>query len=295
MLDFSRAGAFAKMHSLGNNFVVVDARSGDLGDRYALDRYAPDHCAFARAVCHLDLGLAADGLVLLESSERCDFKMLYYNRDGSRAVCGNGLRCLARFVHEQILTGERPTQISFEIDSGTAIAEFLSLYDQIRLDMGSPVFNCADIPVLPLEDCMSVGLEVDSQTLSAAVVGMGNPHCIVFVDSLSRVDVDRLGPLIERHPLFPEKTNVEFVQVRSSTSADMKVWERGVGRTASCATGACAVAAAGISKGYLKSPFSLGLKYGSCELSWSGGDSGVLVTAPSELICCGILGYLPRL
>jgi diaminopimelate epimerase len=232
---------FWKYHGLGNDFILIDTNSIDFA-------WTPE---LAQAVCDRHRGIGADGVMLVSSSENADFRMVIYNADGSRPeMCGNGLRCFVRYLFEQGFTAARA--FSVETDRGVLACEVLgegNAIERIRVEMGAPILECAAIPMTGEPGrCLDEPLTCDGDTLSVSAVSMGNPHLITF-DWTDEQQV-RLAPLLEAHPRFPNKTNVEFVRVvdREATVPvlDVIVYERGCGYTDACGTGACAVAVAAI-------------------------------------------------
>src|SRR5512145_1225824 len=227
---------FAKLHGTANDFIYVDARAGLPGDPAAL----------APRLCDRRRGIGADGLILLLPSERADCRMVIYNADGSRPeMCGNGIRGLAKFVHDRGLVRADPLRV--ETDAGVMTLT-TTLRDgrvaTVTVDMGTPVWEGRDIPVAADGPVVERPLEVDGRTWTVTCVSMGNPHCVVFVDGVADLPLETLGPRFEHHPFFPRRVNTEFVQVEDRRRLTMRVWERGAGETMACGTGACAVAVA---------------------------------------------------
>lgn len=271
---------FIKMHGLGNDFVIMNFMMGE-PDR--------DWAAEARQICDRHFGVGADGLVLLLPSDEADFRMRIFNPDGSEAeMCGNAIRCVTRYVYERGLVSD--AVVTVETGAGILVPELVwgDLDDEngllVRVDMGNPVLAPAEIPV------KAEGNQAVRQTLSAAgeditftAVSMGNPHCVIFVPELDKVDFYKLGPAIETHPLFPRKTNVEFVQVVNPGEVKVRVWERGAGETLACGTGACAVGVAGALNGLTERKVSVYLPGGKLDIEWA--DNGrVFMTGPAEAV-----------
>jgi diaminopimelate epimerase len=228
---------FHKLHGTANDFVVVDGREAD-------DR---PWAEIATRVADRRRGVGADGLLVLEESERSDFRMRYHNADGSQAeMCGNGIRCLAKFVLDTGVTDRR--QLTWETLAGPVQTDVLAhdgALAQVRVDMGAPRFKPPEIPV------RSDGKEVREQYfhvgggfVALTCVSMGNPHAVTLVDSVDGYPLSEIGPLVEHHEDFPERTNFEIVEFLDPGHIRMRVWERGVGETLSCGTGACAAAIA---------------------------------------------------
>lgn len=226
-----------KMEGLGNDFVIIE----DLDDQVAGARPYPD---LAIELCDRHFGIGADGLILILPSDDHDFKFRIFNSDGSSAqMCGNGMRCVAKFAYENKII--QTTSMRADTLAGTVIPEVIldenGRVQGVRVDMGAPVLHCPDIPFIcdksPAKD---EPLAVGDETYPVTTVSMGNPHAVIFVDDLDQIHLKTIGPVIETHDRFPEKTNVEFIEVVSRDELKMKVWERGAGITLACGTGACA-------------------------------------------------------
>ncbi len=229
---------FSKLNGQGNDFVIIDDTSSSIN--LSKDQIAK--------ICHRNFGIGADGLILVRKSTDADFKMDYYNQDGSVAeMCGNGIRCMARFVHDGNLS--RKKELSIETLAGVKRI-FLNLdnnnVEDIRVDMGLPDFKPENIPVdITAKAVLNYRIKINSNIFYINCVSMGNPHCVILInkgEKLSDIDLDKLGPELENHPIFPRKTNAEFVNIKNDNEVSMRVWERGVGETLACGTGACAAA-----------------------------------------------------
>ncbi len=231
-----RDGEFAKYHGLGNDYLVID------GARFGA-RLTPKR---VRALCERNRGPGADGIVELVPSRRADFGLHIHNPDGSRAEkSGNGLRIFARALYDLGYT--RRTQLRLETPGGIVEAELVlrgGAIDQIRVEMGRARFASPEIPVAgPAREVLDEPLQIGAEVLQISCVSVGNPHCVVFVPELSRKELLRLGPQLERHPLFPQRINVQLARVVSRRTIDVLVWERGAGETQASGTSSCAVAA----------------------------------------------------
>jgi len=229
---------FSKLNGQGNDFVIIDDTSSSIN--LSKDQIAK--------ICHRNFGIGADGLILVRKSTDADFKMDYYNQDGSVAeMCGNGIRCMARFIHDGNLS--RKKELSIETLAGVKRI-FLNLdnnnVEDIRVDMGLPDFKPENIPVdITAKAVLNYRIKINSNIFYINCVSMGNPHCVILInkgEKLSDIDLDKLGPELENHPIFPRKTNAEFVNIKNDNEVSMRVWERGVGETLACGTGACAAA-----------------------------------------------------
>lgn len=270
------------MHGLGNDYIYIHRPQGDAG---------VDWQALARAVSHRHYGVGSDGLILILPSDWADFRMRMFNADGSEGeMCGNGIRCLARYVYDRGLT--RKTALVIETLAGPIRPE-LELVDgrvvRVAVDMGVPRLRRADIPMLGPADERVVDepLEVDDATYRVTCVSLGNPHCVTFVDDVWAVPAAEIGPRFEFHPVFPERTNVEFVEVQNRQEIKMRIWERGSGLTMASGTGSSASAVAAMLNGYCDRQVRVHLPGGSLEVEWRA-DGHVWHRGPAEEICTGV-------
>ena len=255
---------FTKMHGVGNDFIITDpgeVEGTDLSD-------------LARLVCERHFGVGADGILVPARSEVADLKMVYLNSDGSPSeMCGNGIRCLARYARDRGFIDRD----SLTIETGAGVKKVLLYEDgSSRVDMGPPQFTG----------------EVELRGFGFLRVSMGNPHAVAFLSSEEEVevlDLREIGPPIERDPLFPERTNVEFAAARSTHEVRMRVWERGAGETLASGSGSCAVAVAAVQLGLAASPVRVILDGGSVEVEWEGEREPVYMTGPAEYVCEGKL------
>lgn len=273
---------FIKMHGLGNDFICLD---------HFLIPSVADYPELARYLCHRQLGVGADGLIVILPSDKADVKMRIFNADGSEPeMCGNGIRCLARYVYEKGYLQRKSLKIETKagiLNVGLKIEE--NKVKAVKVGMGEPILNPKEIPVL-VEGERALGKELvvlgEKRVFSA--VSMGNPHCILFVEDLEEVEPEVLGPAIENHPCFPQKTNVEFVVVENRRELTMKVWERGVGPTLACGTGACAVVVAAILEGRTENEVLVHLPGGDLKIEWAT-DNQIYMTGPAEYVFKGQL------
>lgn len=270
---------FHKMHGLGNDFVVV-----------AADRLPDDPCGLAQAVCDRHFGVGADGLVFVLPSERADVAMRIFNADGSEAEqCGNAIRCVGKFAFEQGLVSRAALTVEtragvqriwLDVSGGRVGA--------VKVDMGPPVLEGPKIPVaVDRAPVVDHPVTVDGRTFAVTAVSMGNPHAVVFVDDAPAFPVTEWGPKLEAHPLFPQRTNVEFVSVRRPDEVDMRVWERGVGPTLACGTGACATVVAGALTGRTARAARVHLAGGTLHIEWDEGTGHVFMTGPAHTVFTG--------
>ena len=255
---------FAKLHGTANDFIYVDARAGFPGDPAAL----------APRLCDRRRGVGADGLILLLGSERADCRMAIWNADGSRPeMCGNGIRGLAKFVHDRGLVTTNPFRV--ETDAGVKTLTCAlegGRVARVTVDMGVPVWDGPAIPVAATGDVIERPLEVAGRTWNVTCVSMGNPHCVVFVDDVAGLPLADLGPRFEHHAFFPRRVNTEFARVTGPDRLEMRVWERGAGETLSCGTGACALGVAAARTGRTGRRVAVTLPGGTLEIDWRPDD-----------------------
>ncbi len=272
---------FVKMEGLGNDFIILDDRKGDI------ERHE-NYPELAKRLCSRHFGIGADGIILILESHDHDIKYRIYNSDGSQAqMCGNGMRCFAKYLYEKkILTQKK---IRVDTKAGTVIPEVVvddnDQVQSIRVDMGEPVLSCLDIPFeSPNEKAIEESLIVGDKEYLITAVFMGNPHAVLFVDDLQKVDIEKVGRLIEAHKRFPEKTNVEFIEVVNNRELKMKVWERGAGRTLACGTGACAALVAASLTGRAQDSAIIHLDGGDLYIHWDKETNHIFKTGPATLV-----------
>jgi diaminopimelate epimerase len=272
---------FTKMHGAGNDYVYVDC---------IRERMPRDPAALSRAISDRHFGVGSDGLILICGSDRADARMRMFNADGSEAeMCGNGIRCVAKYVYDHGLA--RESRLTIETRRGVLTLD-LEVKDgkvsRVRVDMGEPILDSERIPTtLPGDPPINASLELPDRSLTVTCVSMGNPHCVAFVDSLSDALVGGVGPIVQQHPAFPRRTNTEFVMVNAPDEVTMRVWERGSGETMACGTGACAVAVAGVLSRRTKRNLIVHLRGGDLELNWSKEDNHVYMTGPAVEVFSG--------
>ena len=265
---------FTKMQGLGNDFVVLDG----VRQALALD---PERC---RRLADRHFGVGCDQILLVEAATRPDVDLRYriFNADGGEVEqCGNGARCFARFVHDKGLTDK--TAIRVETASGVIEPRLLDS-GLVRVDMGAPRFAPADIPFIADTEALTYPLKVGQHVVEVAALSMGNPHAVLRVNDLDRAPVDILGAAIEAHARFPRRVNAGFMQVLTPHDIRLRVYERGVGETLACGTGACAAAVAGIRWGALQSPVSVHTKGGDLVVEWAGTGQSVWMTGPAVTV-----------
>lgn len=265
---------FTKMHGLGNDFMIIDL----------VTQHAQLNPRLIRQWSDRHTGIGFDQLLVVEppGDPDMDFRYRIYNADGSEVEqCGNGARCFARFVVDKRLTAKSDIQVE---TAGGPIALSIQSDGQVTVNMGAPRFDPAVIPFGADSEAVTYHLAVGDQTLEVAAVSMGNPHCVTLVDDLDAYPVARLGPLIERHARFPKGVNAGFMQLVDRHHARLRVFERGVGETRACGTGACAAAVAGIRMGHLASPVRIELPGGNLQIEWAGPGQPVMMTGPATRV-----------
>ncbi|MBN9421016.1 MAG: diaminopimelate epimerase [Candidatus Accumulibacter sp. 66-26] len=268
---------FSKMHGLGNDFVVLD------GVRQSL-ALTPDQL---RLLGDRHFGVGCDQILLVEkpAQDEVDFRYRIFNADGGEVEqCGNGARCFVRFVHEQGLTDKR--EIRVETMKGI-IGPRLEADGSVTVDMGVPVFEPERIPFVSPSAELVQPLMAGDDEVAITAVSMGNPHAVQLVADVDAAPVERQGPLIERHPRFPQRVNAGFMQVVDRHAIRLRVYERGAGETLACGTGACAAAVAGIRRGLLDSPVRVETRGGELDIAWNGPGTPVLMTGPAVTVFTG--------
>jgi diaminopimelate epimerase len=276
---------FTKLQATGNDFVLIDL--------IGAPRTEADWPRLARAMCHRRFGVGSDGLILVLKSDSADFRMRMFNPDGSEAeVCGNGLRCFARYVMSSGLAG-RGGEITIETGAGVKKVEPRDGGRRFRVDMGRPKFRAEEIPVALESEKTPIldhRLRVAGRDLLLTFVSMGNPHGVCFVDDVAGFPLPEIGPMVEHHRLFPRRLNFEIAHVVSRRKIEARVWERGAGETLSCGSGWCAVAVAAQLHGYVDSPVELVVPGGRLDLEWDG-EGSVYLSGPAEAV---FTGYWPE-
>ncbi len=270
---------FTKMQGTGNDFILIDALHQKTEGL--------DWPTLSKGWCDRHFGIGADGVILVLPSKTADLQMKIYNADGSEAeMCGNGIRCFAFFAWQQKLVTQK--RFTVETLAGIMVPEIDDLSERqamVTIDMGAPFLKPAFIPVNTdlAEPILNLPIEVGSRTYSVSAIGMGNPHAILFIDHTKGFPVSTIGPMIEHHPFFPKRTNVEFIEIISPEEINMRVWERGAGETLACGTGTCAATVAGILQGKLRDSITVHLLGGDIHVSWKDHDH-VFMTGPAEVV-----------
>jgi diaminopimelate epimerase len=281
---------FSKLQATGNDFILVDARTME-----------GEWAKLARAMCDRHFGIGADGLILVQDSTTADLKMRIFNSDGSEAeVSGNGLRCFARYAIEKGLSGKMSSRMeqgnrSLTIDTLSGVRKVKAYMsrnkvNRIEVNMGLPQFQPEQIPVKAKVDIIPIlgyPLEINGKELTLALLSMGNPHAVIFLSQpTADFHLAEIGPKVERHPMFPQRTNFEVASVLSRGKIEARVWERGVGETLACGSGACAIAVAAQLFNYVEHQVDIILKGGTLTVSWDRVGE-VLLTGPVEEVFTG--------
>ena len=273
---------FTKMHGLGNDYVYIDA----------IHQKIQNISSLAQFVSNRNFGIGSDGLILICESENADFKMRMFNSDGSEAeMCGNGIRCVGKFVYDKGLTDK--TTVKIETLAGIKTLKLNTKegkVETVKVDMGEPILKPELIPVKTQEEpAKNVKIEVEGKEFKFTCVSMGNPHAITIVENVKDFEVEKYGKVIEIDETFPKKTNVEFVEIMDKEHIKMRVWERGSGETLACGTGACATAVACYLNNLTNRHVFVELLGGTLEIEWNEKDNHVYMTGPTVVIVEGEL------
>ena len=268
---------FTKMHGCGNDYVYVDCTNEMIENPSEVSKYVSDR----------HFGIGSDGLILICSSETADFRMAMYNADGSEgAMCGNGIRGVAKYVYDKGLTDKK--NISIETKSGIKELE-LTVEDGkvalVKVNMGAPILKAKDIPVdVDTEKCIDSDINVDGKDYKITCVSMGNPHAVTFIDEdVKTFPIEKIGPKFENHPMFPDRVNTEFVQVLNRHEVNMRVWERGSGETLACGTGTCATVVACVLNGLTDDEVTVHLLGGDLFIKYDRENDTVWMTGPAVI------------
>ena len=269
-----------KMQGLGNDYIYINC----------LEETVKDPAALSRRISDRHFGVGSDGLVMIMPCDKADFRMRMFNADGSEAeMCGNAARCVGKYIHDRglsdreeirLMTGAGVKTLKLSVEDGKTRS--------VRVDMGAPILTAAEIPVsVPESPVIAHPVEVCGQTFRMTCVSMGNPHTVIVVEDADRFDVHGIGAVLECHPLFPAKTNVEFVTVKDREHLRMRVWERGSGETMACGTGACASLVATVLNGLCERKAVLELNGGPLTVSWDPETDHVYQEGPAEFVFDG--------
>ncbi|MCD8153365.1 MAG: diaminopimelate epimerase [Clostridiales bacterium] len=273
---------FTKMHGIGNDYVYVNCFEENIKDPSAVAKFVSDR----------HFGIGADGLILIRPSETADCEMDMYNADGSQgAMCGNGIRCVAKYVFDHEITNK--TSLTIDTKSGIKYLD-LAVTDgkvsMVRVNMGSPILTATEIPVAAeTETVLDAPITVGGINYHFTAVSMGNPHAVVYMTGIDDLDLTLIGPSFENHVVFPDRVNTEFVEIIDRHTVKMRVWERGSGETLACGTGACAVTVASILNGLVDEdkPVTVKLLGGDLQISWARRENLVYMTGPATTVFDG--------
>ena len=268
---------FTKMHGCGNDYVYVNGFTEKIKDKPA----------FVRAVSDRHFGVGGDGAIFINPSDEADFEMEMYNADGSRAeMCGNGIRCVAKYVYDKKLTEGKHISI---VSCGKV--KYLDLETEkgkvtsVKVNMGEPILKASEVPVLcDREQAVDEPITVQDKEYRMTCVSMGNPHAVVFMDGVEEMDIAAIGPYFENHAVFPNRTNTEFVQVVDESHVIMRVWERGTGETLACGTGCCATVVACVLNGLTKEKVTVKVLGGEILIEWDRKENLVYMTGPASTV-----------
>lgn len=280
--------AFSKMQGAGNDYIYVENFEGAFAQPGPL----------AVLLSNRHFGIGADGLVLMgppspEYADRADFRMRIFNADGSEAqMCGNASRCVGKYLYEKGFSGSETIRLQTGAGVRTLHLDASSgKVRSVRVDMGEPILKPALIPMrAPGESFIGGEIMVDGKSYRGTAVSLGNPHLVLAWDGLEGLDIERLGPKFERHELFPQRVNTEFIEVKARSHIRMRVWERGSGETLACGTGACASLVAAVLNGWTGRKARLELRGGDLEIEWTEADNHVHMSGPAEFTFSGVFG-----
>lgn len=270
---------FTKMHGCGNDYIYVNG--------FIEEVPAEKKPGIVRKLSDRHFGIGGDGVIFINRSSEADFEMEMYNADGSRAeMCGNGIRCVAKYVYDKSLTDKRSISV---VSSGKV--KYLDVTVKngdvatVKVNMGTPVLRAADIPVISdKEEVISENIEVCGKNYKMTCVSMGNPHAVVFMEDVADLEIEKIGPHFEKHSRFPKRVNTEFVKVIDRHTVDMRVWERGTGETLACGTGACATVVACVVNGLTEEEVTVRLLGGELHIFWNRTENLVYMTGPAETV-----------
>ena len=273
---------FTKMHGLGNDYVYIDS----------INQTIENESSLAKFVSNRHFGIGSDGLILICKSDIADFKMRMFNSDGSEAeMCGNGIRCVGKFVYDKGLTDKTTVKIETLAGIKTLVLNTKDgKVETARVDMGEPILEAEKIPVISKEQPVkNLELEVENKKFKFTCVSMGNPHAITIVENTKEFDVEKYGKILEVDKAFPKKANIEFAQIIDKENIKMRVWERGAGETLACGTGACATAVACNLNGLTDRKVNIELLGGTLNIEWNETDNHVYMTGLAVTVFDGEL------
>ena len=278
---------FTKMQGCGNDYVYIDGSTQKIPQEEKPD--------FVRKMSDRHFGIGGDGVIFINPSQEADFEMEMYNADGSRAqMCGNGIRCVAKFVYDRHLTDQ--TEITV-VSAGSV--KRLKLYvadghvERVRVNMGRPILKAAEIPVLSDEEqVLDWPVFVADRQWRMSCVSMGNPHAVVLAEDVASLPLTEIGPKFEDHPMFPERVNTEFIRVIDRSTLELRVWERGSGETLACGTGCCAAVAACVLNGLTERSVTVHVLGGELQIEWDENTGEIFMTGPAETVFEGQVEWL---
>lgn len=271
---------FTKMQGIGNDYIYINC----------FEEKVEDPAALSVRLSNRRFGIGSDGIILIKPSEKADCEMDIYNADGSRAMmCGNGIRCVGKYVYDRGICKKNPLRVDTQSGVKTLYLHVENdAVQTVRVDMGAPILAPAEIPVqLPGECAVNVPYTVNGKEEHITCVSMGNPHCVLFVDDVDALDLEKIGPAFENAPIFPQRVNTEFIQIISEKEVKMRVWERGSGETWACGTGACASAVACALNGKTGRQVRLHLRGGDLTVQWDEQTGSVFMEGPAAFVFDG--------
>ncbi len=273
---------FWKMHGIGNDYIVIDNRNRIIKENNISE--------LAKKICKRRFSIGADGLLIIENSNIADIKMRIFNSDGSEAeMCGNGIRCVSKYCYEKNIINKE--EMIIETLAGIR-RTFLTIENgkvsKVKVDMGKLIFEKSKIPMIGEGECINEEFEIDGEKFRITCLSIGNPHCVIFVDNLDTFSVEKIGPKIENHKIFPNRINVEFVEVLNENEINVRVWERGCGETFACGTGACASVVAGKILGKINNKALVHLIGGDLEVEY---EENVFMIGPVEKVFEGFFDW----
>lgn len=275
---------FTKMHGCGNDYIYISGFTEKI-----TQEEKPD---LVRRLSDRHFGIGGDGVIFINPSTEADYEMEMYNADGSRSeMCGNGIRCVAKYVYDKGLTQQTRLsilsmgKIKYLELTAEPCGEKRGKVSRVRVNMGPPILEAEKIPVrMSAESAVNAPIAVGDTQYRMTCVSMGNPHAVIFSEGVRELSLDRIGPALENHPMFPNRTNVEFAEVIDRQHIFMRVWERGTGETLACGTGCCAAAVAGVLNGLTDSKITVKLLGGELDIEWDREQNLVYMTGPAETV-----------
>lgn len=268
---------FTKMEGIGNDYIYIDCTKGKI----------PNPTPMIIDLSDRHFGIGSDGVIMIEASDKADFFMNMYNADGTQSeMCGNGIRCVAKYVYDHKLTDK--TSITIDTLAGIKYLDLVVTDGEVTMvtvDMGEPELIAAKVPVISDKDkVIDDVIEVDGKEYKMTCVSVGNPHAVVFVEDVDTFPLEQVGPLFEHHKVFPNRVNAEFVQIVDRHTVKMRVWERGTGETLACGTGSCATAVASILNGHTDEEVTVKLLGGDLKIRWNRENNKIYMTGPATTV-----------